>query len=158
MSKFTKQQRQELKSIVANAMIRRLDVFETQRYIQDSLHVTISPDYVYHVKMQLKRDSVKELSLLAKDRDYYLKNMFFDRVHELEAQQQVLWDIVKDNKDRPEIQIKAVHELHALTINLINGFQNLPEITMLQVPSPYSDNDNHNQSNERELDDSNVVF
>jgi hypothetical protein len=90
------------------------------------LHVTISPDYVYHVKMQLKRDSVKELSLLAKDRDYYLKNIFFDRVHELEAQQQVLWDIVKDNKDRPEIQIKAIHELHALTINLINGFQNLP--------------------------------
>ncbi|MFL6371231.1 MAG: hypothetical protein ACJ72F_10435 [Nitrososphaeraceae archaeon] len=38
----------------------------------------------------------------------------------------MLWDIVKDNKDRPEIQIKAVHELHALTINLINGFQNLP--------------------------------
>jgi hypothetical protein len=54
MSKFTNQQRQELKSIVANAMIRRLDVFETQKYIQDSLHVTISPDYVYHVKMQLK--------------------------------------------------------------------------------------------------------
>jgi hypothetical protein len=31
MSKFTKQQRQELKSLVANAMIRRLDVFETQK-------------------------------------------------------------------------------------------------------------------------------
>ena len=54
MSKFTKQQRQELKSLVANAMIRRLDLFETQKYIQDSLHVTITPDYVYHVKMQLK--------------------------------------------------------------------------------------------------------
>jgi hypothetical protein len=59
MSKFTKQQRQELKSLVANAMIRCLDVFETQEYIQDSLHVTISPDYVYHVNMQLKRDCTK---------------------------------------------------------------------------------------------------
>jgi hypothetical protein len=51
MSKFTKQQRQELKSLVANAMIRRLDVFETQKHIQGSLHVTISPDRIYHVKM-----------------------------------------------------------------------------------------------------------
>src|SRR5919108_2418079 len=123
MSKFTKQQRQELKSLVANAMIRRLDIFETQKYIQDSLHITISPDYVYHIKMQLKRDCSKELSLLAKDRDYYLKNTFFDRVHELEAQQQVLWDIVNNTKDRPEIQIKAIHELHALTINLNNAYQ-----------------------------------
>ncbi|MFL6328797.1 MAG: hypothetical protein ACJ71I_15125 [Nitrososphaeraceae archaeon] len=158
MSKFTKQQRQELKSIVANAMIRRLDVFETQRYIQDSLHVTISPDYVYHVKMQLKRDSVKELSLLAKDRDYYLKNMFFDRVHELEAQQQVLWDIVKDNKDRPEIQIKVIHELHALSVNLKNAYESLPGLAGLEVPIHYSDYDTHNQSNEPELDDSNAVF
>jgi hypothetical protein len=135
MSKFTKQQRQELKSLVANAMIRRLDVFETRKYVQDSLHITISPDYVYHIKMQLKRDCSKELSLLAKDRDYYLKNTFFDRVHELEAQQQVLWDIVNNTKDRPEIQIKAIHELHALTINLNNAYQSLPGITMLEVPS-----------------------
>jgi hypothetical protein len=84
MSKFTKAQKNELKSLVANAMIRRLDVFEIQNYIQDNLHVTISPDYIYHVKMRLKRDSAKELSLLAKDRDYYLKNMFFDRVHKLD--------------------------------------------------------------------------
>jgi hypothetical protein len=135
MSKFTKQQRQELKSLVANAMIRRLDVFETRKYVQDSLHITISPDYVYHIKMQLKRDCSKELSLLAKDRDYYLKNTFFDRVHELEAQQQVLWDIVNNTKDRPEIQIKAIHELHALTINLNNAYQSLPGITMLEIPS-----------------------
>ena len=144
MSKFTKQQRQELKSLVANAMIRRLDVFETQKYIQDMLHVTISHDYVYHVKMQLKRDSARELSLLQKDRDYYLKNTFFDRVAELEAQQQVLWDIVNNNKDKPDIQIKAIHELHALTMNLTDEFKNLPE--MLQVPSSCSDNDSHNLS------------
>jgi CRISPR/Cas system endoribonuclease Cas6 (RAMP superfamily) len=70
MSKFTKRQRQELKSLVANAMIRRLDVFETQKYIQENLHVTISPDYIYHVKMQLKRDCSKELDVLHKDRDF----------------------------------------------------------------------------------------
>ena len=141
MSKFTKQQRQGLKSLVADAMIRRLDVFETQKYIQDRLHVTINHDYVYHVKMQLKKDSARELCLLQKDRDYYLKHTFFDKVAELEAQQQVLWDIVNNNKDKPEVQIKAIHELHALTMNLTNGFKNLPEIAMLQVPSSSGDNE-----------------
>jgi len=42
MSKFTKIQKNQLKSLVANAMIRRLDVFETQKYIQENLHVKIS--------------------------------------------------------------------------------------------------------------------
>ena len=54
MSKFTKRQRNELKSLVANAMIRRLDIHETQKHIADSMHVTISADYGHHVKMQLK--------------------------------------------------------------------------------------------------------
>ena len=118
----------------------------TIKYIQDSLHITISPDYVYHVKMQLKRDSARELSLLQKDGDYYLKNTFFDRVVELEVQQQVLWAIVNNNMDKPEVQINAIHELHALTMNLTNGFKNLPEVVMLQVPSSYDDNSNHNLS------------
>lgn len=33
-------------------MIRRLNIHETQQYIEYSLHLAISPDYVYHIKMQ----------------------------------------------------------------------------------------------------------
>lgn len=81
------------------------------------------------------------------------------RVHEIEAQQRVLWDIVNNNKDKPDVQIKAIHELHALTMNLTNGFRNLPEIAMLQIPSSYDDNGNHNlsiESNEPDYDSSAV--
>jgi hypothetical protein len=60
--------------------------------------------------------------------------MFFDRVHELETQQQVLWDIINNNEDKPEIQIKTVHELHNLTTSLDNVYRNLPATT-LEVPS-----------------------
>jgi hypothetical protein len=81
--------------------------------------------------MQIKRDCGKELDLLAKDRDYYLKNIFFDRVHELEAQQHVLWDIIENNRDKPEIQIKAIHELRPLTIDLRNAYETLPATTTL---------------------------
>jgi hypothetical protein len=50
MSKFTKQQRQELKSLVANAMIRRLDVFETQKYIHSSL--VLKHNFFQYFKLQ----------------------------------------------------------------------------------------------------------
>jgi hypothetical protein len=76
----------------------------------------------------------------------------------LEEQQKVLWNIVNDNKDKPEIRIKTIHELHALSVNLKNVYESLPGLAGLEVPIPYSDNDNHNQSNEPELDDSNAVF
>jgi hypothetical protein len=135
MSKFTKTERKEIKSLVANAMIRHLNIHEAQKYIQDSLHVTISSDYVYHIKMQLKKDCGKELDLLQKDRDFYLKEVFTDRVRELEAQQRVLWDIIENNKDEPEIQIKAVHELHAISVNLNKAYQSLPNLVTLQIPT-----------------------
>lgn len=60
--------------------------------------------------------------------------MFFDRVRELETQQQVLWGLVNNNKDKPEIQIKAIHELNALSVNLFNAYQNLRQTAMLEVP------------------------
>ncbi len=136
MSKFTKSQKKEIKSLVATAMIRRLDVHETQNYIQDTLHgVTISQDYIYHLKIQIKRDNAQELELLAKDRDFYLKQVFTDRVKELEMQQRVLWDIITTNKDKPEVQIKAVHELHAISVNLNKAFQSLPNLVTLQIPT-----------------------
>jgi hypothetical protein len=96
--------------------------------------------------------------IILKCRNYYLKKLFFDRVGELEEQQKVLWNIVNDNKDKPEIRIKAIHELHALSVILKNAYESLPGLAGLEVPIPYSDYDTHNQSNEPELDDSNAVF
>ena len=63
------------------------------------------------------------------------ENVSLDRVCELEEQQKVLWDIINNNKDKPEIQIKAVHELHNLSVNMHKAYQTLPENIQLQVPN-----------------------
>jgi hypothetical protein len=80
MPKLNRYQRTELKNLVISAMIRRLSIAETQQLIRLDLHVDISEDYISHFRMQLKHDSARELQLLQKDRDYYLKCTFWDRL------------------------------------------------------------------------------
>lgn len=76
MSKLTKQQRQELKALVANATVRRLTAKETSAFIFEKLGVPITNDYVRRLRMDIKHDYTKELQLLQKDREYYLEQLF----------------------------------------------------------------------------------
>jgi transposase len=98
LSKLTKHQRQELKSLVANATVRRLTSKETSAFVLEQLGVSITNDYVRRIRMDLKHDYAKELQSLQKDRDLYIKCMFWDRVHELEYQQRVLHEVIDNNK------------------------------------------------------------
>jgi hypothetical protein len=53
--------------------------------------------------------------------------MFFDRVDELQYQQKVLHEIIDNNKESsPDIVVRAVNALHAITINMNRLFQGLP--------------------------------
>lgn len=57
MSKLTRQQRQELKALVANAVIRRLTGKETCALIFEKLGVLITEEYVRRVRMVCLRSS-----------------------------------------------------------------------------------------------------
>jgi hypothetical protein len=98
MSKLTKHQRQELKALVVNATIRRLTSKETSDFIYEQLGVSITEDYVRRLRMDLKHDGANELQSLQKDRDYYLKSIFWDRLSQLEYQQKVLHSVIDKNE------------------------------------------------------------
>ena len=94
--------------------MRRLTVKETCAFVSEQLGFALfSEDHIRHVRMYIKQDSAMELSLLRKDRDYYLQRVFWDRLGELEYQQRVLHTVIDKNRDNPEVQIKAVHPGHA---------------------------------------------
>ena len=140
MSKLTKFQKEELKSLVAKASIRRLTAKETSAFVLEQLGFTISEDHIRRVRMYIKQDSAKELALLTKDRDYYLQRMFWDRLAELEYQQKVLHDVIDRNKDNPDATIKAVHELSGITTDMAQQFINLPAANTLSIPIPIDSN------------------
>jgi hypothetical protein len=136
MSKLTKHQRQELKALVVNAIIRRLTSKETSAFIYEQLGISITEDYVRRLRMDLKHDGANELQSLQKDRDYYLKSMFWDRLSELEYQQKVLHSVIDKNEHNPGVQIKAVHELHSITVDINRAYQGLTVLSTYYIPTP----------------------
>jgi hypothetical protein len=134
LPKLTKQEREELKSLVVDASVRRLTAKETCAYLFDKLGVSISIDHIKHLRMDLKHDSAKELQSLQKDRDYYLKCMFWDRLAEMEYQQKLLHSVIDKNEHNPEVQIKAVHELHSITVDINRAYQGLPVLSTYYIP------------------------
>ena len=129
MSKLTKEQREELKHLVLNGIVHHFTMSEIQQYIlQSSLKTQISIDYIKHLKLELKKDSKKELDYLAKDRFAYTHSIFFERLEELKSYQRTLHNIVLNNQDKPEAQVKAISELKDITLEIVNLYQMLPVI------------------------------
>jgi hypothetical protein len=135
MSKLTRYQRQTLKDLVVNATVRRLSIAETQQLIRDNLHVDMSEDYLSHLRTDIKRDCARELQSLQKDRDYYIKSLFWDRVHELEYQQRVLHEVIDSNKQsNPDVVVRAVNVLHNISSSIFQEYANLPTVSAFRFP------------------------
>jgi hypothetical protein len=67
MSKLTVLQKQQLKDLVIDATVRRLTNLEMTNYIQDKMHITISQDYLKHVKSSIRKDTKQTFTNLRKD-------------------------------------------------------------------------------------------
>jgi hypothetical protein len=152
LSKLTKQKREELKSLVVDATIRKLTVKETSVLVLEKLGVPISVDHIRHLKVDIKRDCAKELLSLQKDRDYYLQRMFFDRIAEFEYQQKVLHGVIDANKNNPDVQIKAINALHNITVNMTRLYQSLP-VSIFYIPSAYGNNNLQQPKSEPDFGD-----
>jgi hypothetical protein len=147
LPKLTKHQRDELKSLVANATVRRLTAKETSAFVYEQLGVSITDDYIRRLRMDLKRDCAKEMLLLQNDVGYYLQRMFFDRVDELQYQQRVLHEVIDKNKDSsPDIVIRAVSVSHGITVSLSRLFSVLP-VSTIYIPSSYINNNGNGNTN-----------
>jgi hypothetical protein len=150
LSKLTTSQKQQLKDLVIEATVRRLTNLEMVSYIQNKMHVTISEDYLRHVKYSIKKDTKQTFTNLRKDIDLYINSLFFDRIDELRYMQRVLHEVIETNADDGEIQIKAVAQLQTITNQLNQYFIQLPDVakvgTTIDVntlfPSPDSANNN----------------
>jgi len=134
LSKFTNAEKEHLKQIVSDCIIQRLTTEESLLYIKDKLGLVISEDYFNHMRASLKKCAEKNLKYLQKDRFVYIQNIFFDRIQELEYMQKMLWEIVNDNQDKPNLQLRCISELRELQVLLTELYQNLPLVTKSHVP------------------------
>ena len=154
MSKLTQVQKQQLKDLVINATVRRLTNLEMTDYIRSQMQITISQDYLKHVKSSIRKDTKQNFENLRKDINLYLDSIFFDRVGELRYMQKILHEVIEANTDDGDIQIKAVAQLQSITNQLENYFIALPKVAKVETmdvntlfPSPPANNNNNNSNN-----------
>jgi hypothetical protein len=82
MSKWTNEQKQEIKQLTIETIVKRLTAVESQQYISQKLKIQISLDYLNHLKASLKTDLKKELLSLQKDKYLFVESTFVDRKHD----------------------------------------------------------------------------
>jgi Zn finger protein HypA/HybF involved in hydrogenase expression len=151
MSKLTISQKQQLKDLVIDAMVKRLTNSEMTEYVQNKMQITISEDYLRHVKFAIKKDRKQTFEELRKDRDLYINSIFFDRVEELRYMQKVLHQVIETNEDNGDIQIKAVIQLQSITAQLESYYVALPKVSQVESADvntlfPMNNNTTNNNS------------
>jgi hypothetical protein len=128
MSKWTNEQKQEIKQLVIETIVKRLTAVESQQYISQKLKIQISLDYLNHLKASLKTDMKKRVVISSEDKYLFVESTFVDRKHELEALQKMLHNIVANNADKPDVQVNAIARLHEISVSLGGLYDILPII------------------------------
>jgi hypothetical protein len=131
MKKFTNLQKEVFKRLVLDCILQRLTTEEALEYINPKLKakydIEIGGDYFRHVKMDLRRDSQKELDHLRKNRLSYMNQLFIERADEIKAMQRKLWEIITYNQeDKPDVAIRSISELHKISQSLSQMYEMLP--------------------------------
>jgi hypothetical protein len=132
MSKLTIQQRKQLQEICKETLIKKLSQKEAHTYVNNSkLGFEISFDYVQKVRNEVSKNAKEQLLHLEKDQYALIQSLFFDRKDELEQMQKVLWSIIDNNNNNkqlntPDIQIKAIEQLHIVSDRLVHLYHSLP--------------------------------
>lgn len=160
MSKLTIPQKQQLKDLVLDAMVKRLTPLEMQNEVQDKMQITISQDYLRHVKLSIKKDRKQTFEELRKDRYLFINSIFFDRVEELRYMQKVLHQVIETNEDDGDIQIKAVVQLQSITARLESYYVALPKVSQVEsadINTLFPLNPNTNTNNNSSSPNSSAV-
>jgi hypothetical protein len=145
MRKFTNIQKEHFRHLVLDCVVQRLTTQESLQYVRDKLGTEIGADRFNHVRAELKRDVMKNLAHLQKDRFAYVRE-FFDRIEEIRYIQKKLWKLMEDNPDKPILQKSCLSELHQSTLTLCDLYDVLPAAISVRpdfVNGGYDRSDKH---------------
>lgn len=127
MSKFTRNERNLVKSIVANLTIKRIPESEILDEIHRQTQKAITRKSLYNIKQSIKRDSFNWYSQLREGQYEYLHE-FRERMMEIMDLQKKAHAIIDNNENNPSVQLEAIAELRKLNVLLSNYYSVAPSI------------------------------
>lgn len=140
MTKFTKSQRQELRDLVVQCIVKRFSREESFAYIKGRFKHDVCIEWIDKVKADLIRGSPERLDYLRKSRYAFIDEVFRSK-DEVENYMKELWVMFHKNPDNPNLQKDLIKELHQLTITRSNIIQ---AIKYLSGVNPNPPNPDHN--------------
>ena len=117
MSKFTYDERNLVKSIVANLTIKRIPETEIIKAVFDQTDKTITIRHLSRLRQQIKKESYHWYKTM-REGEYEYIHEFRERVSEIMSLQKKHHQIIDNNEDNPQIQQTSLAELHRLSITL----------------------------------------
>ena len=125
--KFTLNQRDLIRNIIAMLSIKRIPEQEIIKAVFDQTNQTISERYLYAIKQQIKRESYHWYKTM-REGEYEYIHEFKERINEILFLQKKHYQIIDNNEDNQQIQQTSLAELHRLSITLSNLFDVAPTI------------------------------
>lgn len=127
MAKFTYEERNRIKNLVAVLTIKRIPDNEIIEEVYKATNKTITRKTIYNTRSRIKRDSYDWYRIL-REGEYEYIHEFKERINEIIWLQQKHHEIIEKNINSPHIQQSSLVELHKLNLTLSNYFDVAPDI------------------------------
>ena len=129
---MAEEQKEHIKDIVLECIIKRYTLEETLSYIKNKLGVDVMTHDHNRIRGELKRELGTNLKHLQRDKSAYRRE-YFKRVEEIRLIQKNLWRLIDENKDKPELQKSCLTELNYSTVTLGNLYESIHKLDQNEV-------------------------
>ena len=120
MSKFTYDERNLVKSIVASLTIKRIPEPEIIKAIFDQTNKAISKRQISRLRQSIKKESYHWYKTM-REGEYEYIHEFKERINEIVDLQRRHHAIIDNNEHNPQVQQTSLAELHRLSYNTIES-------------------------------------
>jgi nicotinic acid mononucleotide adenylyltransferase len=127
LSKFTNEEKTQIKSLVATLSLKRISDNEIIEFIFNQTNKTITRMTLHNIRQQIKKESYEWYKAMRQDQFAYIHE-FKERINEIMDLQKQHNEIIIRNRDNPQIQQTSLAELHRLSITLSNLYDVTPTI------------------------------
>lgn len=122
---WTKAERQYIKGIVHNYSLQRWTDQDIVDYLQNEKKIKIGRSTVTKIKNQVVEEAEKWYIELRESGSKYVA-VYKERLDSLLSYQKKLHDIISST-EKPEVQVRAISELHSIEMSLHSLFKELPQ-------------------------------
>jgi hypothetical protein len=122
---WTKAERQYIKGIVPNYSLQRWSDQDIVNYLQEEKKIKIGGSTVTKIKNQVEQEAGIWYIELKESGSKYVA-VYKERLDSLLSYKKKLHDIISST-EKPEVQVRAISELHSIEMSLYGLFKELPQ-------------------------------